>query len=311
MIGRVDQYTVFEVPVSSQFRLSYEENFYHTSEYISSQPTTPQFSFCLCGSEQCQLLGKIHFYKQQGLQVISQLYAPFGSFDGKNLPKEIAGYFLESVMKLLAEKGIRGISVIHPSPCYGTGQIWEKLFTDAGFSAQPSVNYHLEIDKYPLMNKLHNMEKRKLSKGRHFEFSIQPIEALYDVYCFIESCRKERAQSLSLSFERMLKVVNNSPNNFLLCTVHAGNQLAAASVIIRVNSSCWYQFYPAHSKRFNKESPMVFLLSELYNFAQYRKVQILDLGTSELNGLPLQGLLKFKSRMGAVKTYKTLYRKSF
>jgi lipid II:glycine glycyltransferase (peptidoglycan interpeptide bridge formation enzyme) len=154
------------------------------------------------------------------------------------------------------------------------------------------------------------MERRKLLKSGGFQFAVHSNNLLPVIYQFIENCRGERGQSLSMSFKQLRSVVSSVPDNFLLCTTKYALHIAAAAVVIKTSPYSWYQFYPAHSQKFNKYSPMVFLLSGLYNLARNEGVKMLDLGTSEFDGKPLEGLLKFKSRVGGERSFKEVYTKT-
>jgi len=305
----VKLYTICQNLTHAGYVLNYEESFYHSQRYLNSQAEKPQYSFFLCSPENDQVLGKIHFYRRDD-QVISQVYAPFGSFNTAKVPRETAERFLSFTVESLSGQGFKQILIHHPASCYLNSTFWGEILIHHEFSPKCQVNHHLVIDNTPLKEKMHIMEQRKLSRCRQFEFRIHSVESLSKIYDFIYRCRKERKQSLSLSLEQLELVVRNSPDNFVICTVKSGDLLAAAAIVIKVNSKCWYQFYPAHSRRFDRESPLVFLISKLYEYAARHDVKVLDLGPSELHGQPLPGLLQFKSRLGAVITYKKYFSKS-
>ena len=302
----IDSYKLYNHPPPG-YAVNYDECFYHSQRYLDSQDEKPQCSFFLSQPDN-EVLGKIHFYKH-GDQAISQLHAPYGSFNSANISREAAERFLSYSIKSLSDLGFKQILIQHPADCYQDSTMWTDLLAHNGFSVRNQVNHHLSIDR-PLKEKMHLMEQRKLSKCQQFEFEVNPVASLSKIYSFINCCRKERKQSLSLSYGRLEQVVKTSPDNFVLCTVKYGNLLAAASIVIKVNSSCWYQFYPAHSRQFDRVSPLVFLISKLYQYAASHSVKVLDLGPSEVNGQPLPGLLQFKNRLGAVISYKKYYSKT-
>lgn len=294
---------------SPSYERCYQDCLYHRKAYLESQPQLPTYSYFLTVPERSNILAAIHF-DVNGKHAVSQRYAPFGSIISGSLSKEVAGYFLASVFEDLEERQIEKISIYHPSPCYGVPPVWEEVLNEAGFSGRGTINHHLVVDNRLFSQKIHKMEQRKLAKSVDFEFRIQPHDQLRIVYDFILDCRIQKHQELSLSYERLAGVFNRSSDNFLICTVFSGTRMAAASIIIKVNPNCWYQFYPAHHCDFDKQSPMVFLTSELYGYARNQGINIIDLGTSELNDQPIAGLLKFKSHLGGIPTQKTLYTKT-
>ena len=309
MTTGLDNFTILDSWPPDSFERQFTECFYHSLAYLQGQPEKPSYSFFLTLPESKKILAMIHFYRRDR-HAISQLYAPFGSFVSGSLTKEIARHFLVNIVETLSKEGFGKISIHHPAPCYQFHATWQELLVESKFTSQSTTNHHLVVDHQPLKQKFHQMEKRKLAKCGGFKFNILPIHLLGEVYQFILSCRIQKSQKLSLTYERLEQVVSNASENFLLCTVFSGEKIAAASIVIKVSTNCWYQFYPAHDRQFDRESPLVLLLSELYQYARSNGVRIIDLGTSQLNDQPLEGLLNFKHHLGGIATSKTLYSKS-
>jgi len=290
----------------SHYEFSYEQNLYHRSEYLACQYELPERSFWLCDHDSAQIHGVVHFHFK-GRKAVSHAYAPFGSFDGKQLPNRVVENFISFIAESLDKDGLKDMVFKHPAPFHNGGSSWAKVLCDFGFLAEHSVNHHIVVDNFPLRDKMHVMEKRKLARCRQFDFKLQPLNSLNKIYHFIETCRIERNQSLSMTYDSLANVIRALPKNFMLCTANLGNILAAAAIVIKVTTGCWYLFYPAHSKKFNKESPLVFLISELYEQAIKESVDIIDLGTSEVKGILNEGLLTFKKRIGGIATMKSTY----
>ncbi|TDI67067.1 MAG: GNAT family N-acetyltransferase [Bacteroidetes bacterium] len=293
----------------AHYKFSYDQNLYHRIEYLECQSKLPGSTFWLCDHPSAQIHGVIHFHLE-GSRAVSHAYAPFGSFDGKIIPNNMVENFISYITKTLIKHGLKQMQFNQPAPFYSAGSGWAQVLRSLGFSVRHSINHHVIVDKFPLRDKMHLMEKRKLTRCEEFCFKLQPLSFFSRIYQFIKACRQERNQSLSMSFESLEKVIRKLPANFLLCTASYGNTLAAAAIVIKVTSRCWYQFYPAHNNKFNRESPLVFLMSELYAHARKEGVEIIDLGTSEDQGLPNKGLLTFKKRIGGITTMKSSYFKT-
>ena len=293
-------------PASCQY--SYRPSLYQRREYLQCQKGTPDYSFCLIDSSREIIDGLIYFHRHQR-KAISQLYAPFGSFMGRSLSKEMSYHMVEFFETKLASVGIEKIVINHPASFYQIDP-WEDVLRSAGYSVHERINHHLLVDDHTLDEKLHKMEKRKLARSEGFSFSLNPPSALHEIYEFIASCRHERGQTLSMTLSELQEVVSVLPEHFILCAVQTGKKLAAASVVVKVNDKCWYQFYPAHSKEFNSASPLVYLISELYKFAGSKGVKEIDLGTSEVGGAPIDGLLVFKDRLGGIRSPQCTYSKN-
>lgn len=308
MLAQIRNYSIFSETIPDTYNYAYEPSLYHLERYLLAQPTLPEFRFWLTEPEKSRIIGTMNFYRSEN-KAISQRFAPFGSYDGLSLSIEVATKLLKTVLTSLAQNGIAHVMITTSAECYSDQEIWSMAYSAAEFSFTQATNYHLPIDRLPFSEKIHKMELRKLVKSQQFNFQINTLQELPEIYRFIEKCRKERGQDLSMSLNRLLQVAKEIPDHLLIASLKNQNQLVAASIIIRVTSTCWYQFYPAHSFEFNRESPMVSLLSQIYEHAREQGAKILDLGTSEFNGKPLDGLLKFKSRVGGVASSKKVYTK--
>jgi lipid II:glycine glycyltransferase (peptidoglycan interpeptide bridge formation enzyme) len=106
--------------------------------------------------------------------------------------------------------------------------------------------------------------------------------------------------------ERVVKVF---PDRFSLHLVKDNAKLAAAAICIKINNQILYNFYSAHPKEYDSLSPAVILMKSLNGYCYTNKIDLLDLGTSALEGKPNFGLLDFKMRLGALPTAKYTFQK--
>jgi hypothetical protein len=163
-------------------------------------------------------------------------------------------------------------------------------------------NYHLDPHR-PYEASLHSSERRRLHKcrrhGLHFEQ--EPPFLLPAAYAFIQGCRQERGQELSLPLERVQELFRRFPReHFLFSVRQPDGAWAALTVAIRVHERVLYNFYPASPLRCNALSPVVMLNEGLHAFAKASNLSVLDLGTSTLDTGPNASLLRFKRHLGGV-----------
>ena len=103
---------------------------------------------------------------------------------------------------------------------------------------------------------------------------------------------------MSLRLDELRRMVNRFPTRYLLFAARIGSELAASSICVRVTTNVMYNFYPASKQKFNRFSPLVYLMGEIHRFCRSNAVSILDLGTSEINGKLNSSLSRFKDRLG-------------
>ena len=163
-------------------------------------------------------------------------------------------------------------------------------------------NYHLDPGRAYEAH-LHPSERRRLHKcrrhGLHFEQ--EPPFLLPAAYEFIQACRQERGQELSLPLARVQELFRHFPRqHFLFSVRQADGEWAALTVAIQVSEQVLYNFYPASPLRCNNLSPVVLLNEGLHAFARASGMAVLDLGTSTLDSGPNASLLRFKRHLGGV-----------
>ena len=96
----------------------------------------------------------------------------------------------------------------------------------------------------------------------------------------------------------------------LLFQVADESHLAAAAIVIKVSDKILYTFYYAHDKKFNKISPVVQLISGIYEYAQARNFTLIDLGTSMVDGKINRSLIQFKKSIGGKPSDKYIFEKT-
>lgn len=192
----------------------------------------------------------------------------------------------------------------HPF-CYapaGAAQLAEVLRRRGYPVVLAEQNYHLDL-QHAYVPRLHPSERRRLSKcrrhGLHFEQ--EPPFLLPQAYAFIEACRQERGQALSLPLGRVQELFERYPQqHFLFSVRNPDGSWAALTVAIQVSREVLYNFYPASPLRFRALSPVVLLNEGLHSFGRASGLRVLDLGTSSLSTGPNASLLRFKRHLGGV-----------
>lgn len=177
------------------------------------------------------------------------------------------------------------------------------LFTDQ--------NQHLPLTGEPPETRMHLSARRRLRKAERagFAFSTWENPDWEVVYAFILAARERKGLPLSLTAPELRTLGQTFPHDVTVFTVRAGTALAALGVTIRLNDRVLYHFLPADATEFLPFSPTIFLNARLAAWAWQRGFGLLDLGISTRQGLPNEGLLRFKRNLGAEVSAKRVYGK--
>jgi len=242
----------------------------------------------------------------------SPMRAPFGFVEvfRKININELTGFF--SLVE--ADLKIRGITKVYiksyPDGYDKNFGLVEEVLRRLQYAVSQEVSSIIPVDRKPFDKKIKISERQKLRKAKQlFSFESVNPTSLKEIYSFIADCRKERNQNLSMSFSELKKTVMQFPGNFFFYRVYDTNGTAAAAIVISVSKDILYTFYYAHAKRFDKTSPVVFLISEIYKAAQEQNVDLIDLGTSMINGKVNRSLLHFKKSIGGQSNRKLIFEK--
>jgi hypothetical protein len=259
-----------------------------------------------------KIWARISFNIKSG-EALSPIRAPFGSVE---IYRRITGIqlkeFLERVRSELTNLGVRKMVVRNFPDLYDEhlSLTVSEVMRNLQFTLREEISSVILVDKKAFDKKIRISERQKLKKSIEL-FQIEKTDSsdLKQIYSFIADCRKERNQSLSMTLGELRKTVSIFPDRFYFFKASRKNEIAAAAIVIQVSKEILYTFYYAHAKSHNRVSPVVFLISGIYNFARSNKFKMIDLGTSMIEGHINKPLLHFKKSIGGVSCCKFTYTK--
>lgn len=247
----------------------------------------------------------------------SPLKNPFGSFEvSPTLSDSVLFEFLDFVGSRLQAKHVSRIIIKDQPSCYFPDRaalLHTFLFNLGYYVSDAEVSAVIHVSENSFQCYPDSWERRKLRQSHEAgaQFKQLTIDNLTEVYLFILASRKQRGYSLSMTLAELKKVVDHFQEEYILFGVYVEGRLAAASIAIRVKENILYNFYSAHSQEFDYLSPVVALVEGMYHYCQRNTIELLDLGTSAVEGKPNFGLLDFKLRLGAKPTPKFTFEKNF
>ena len=306
------EYTFLEGPLASNFTYAFEQSLFNLEEHRILQAPSGWRSFYVTRKGNSSIAGHIHFHVH-GVKAQSPLRGTFGSMEfSDRLSVKVLYDFMEFVEASLADKGVKNIVIKNPPVGHHPYRIslLQVILMNLGYRITVAeIGALLDVENFE--TSLYSSEKQKLKKAAEagLRFAHCDLKELDTVYSFILSCRKERHQDLSMTFDEVSKAVSIFPDSYLLFAVREGDALAAASISVRISGDIVYNLFLGHSGRYNSLSPAVMLIRGICNYARLNQCGILDLGTSALHGKPNFPLLAFKLRLGADPSEKLTFEK--
>lgn len=284
---------------------------FHETQHVHLQSPTGWRTFAV--KKKNEIVAQVRFHIHDGIARAS-LKSPFGTIQSdKEFPVEILFSFLQFFEDELKKSDLNIVVLKNPPMLYAPHQleILSVSLLNSGYKiTNAEIGAVINI-KNSLEEKIDSWEGRKLKQAEESGLAAEQWELgkLEVVYKFIEACRLERGQSLSLSYREVKEVVQIFSDRFLLSVVRDKEKIAAASIGIKINQHILYNFYSGHPKEYDHVSPVVLLIKSLYQYCKATQIDLLDLGTSALEGKPNVGLLDFKLRLGATPTAKYTFQK--
>jgi hypothetical protein len=287
----------------------FERFFFNEYRHLTQQSTGPLYSYYLVDEHSHSIEARFSCFISDN-QVFSPIRAPFGGleFNPKILTEDLYSFW-QWIANDLKKHWPSAIYInTFPFAYHPENQaIQTNLFLQKGFQIlQSELNYHLEISNSQLRNLLHLSEKRRLDKchqaGFKFEEWIHPD--LTRVYDFVKKARQRKDYPITLDEKSFIKLFQSFPNDFQVFRVIRGTEIAALTVTVKINQRILYNFYPADNELYLKYSPQVLLIEGLYQYAQQKGFQILDLGIATEASNPNFGLIRFKRNLGAIVSLK-------
>lgn len=294
------------------FTPDYDSFIFNHPDHLRTQ-APDWINFYLLKKVNQKVLAEVSFHLHDG-KAYTPFRAPFGSFlfSNKLSPKDLYD-FVKECEPLLTKHGAKAVVIKEPPLFYrSNGDLLQSILFNLGYEVSlAELSSGIKVDGLHFEERLESWEKRKWKQAKTAGtiYKALPLTDLESVYNFILKCRKQKGHQLSMTYEELSETVHQFKKNFFLFGVFSKQEIAAASIAIRVHPGILYNFYSAHLKKFDSISPIVSLVGGMYKFCSQHSIRLLDLGTSSLDGQPNFSLLDFKLRLGATPSMKLTFEK--
>lgn len=277
------------------------------------QSTNGWCSFYVLHSRLKKARAAIHFHISQGV-ARSPLKSPFGSIEfSDTLPARVLFDFISYLEEKLRREKIQTIIIKNYPHIYHTSQasMLTTFLLNQNYKASAEVGSFLDVTSSPVETGFNYSVRYKFQQARKagVAFAQIPPSDARNVYEFIEKCQSQRGYSLSMTYDHLEKSLTAFRERYLFFGLFLEEKLIAASITVRVNERILYDYAHAHDRAFDNISPVISLIHGIYGYCHTNKIDMLDLGTSALEGMPDFDLLYFKRSLGTRTTLKLTFEK--
>lgn len=301
----------FLIGGKSPYRYNNNNFFFHSKEFLVGQDVV---SFFILNNKEklCDGVFNLSIVENNGY---SPLKAPFGSIDINALisPK-ILEEFVDVILTWSLDHANNSISIKQYPQCYdpeGSSLVNNILFAKGFAVSNIDITQYLTVNQEPL--NLSRSARIKLNKCRSANFVWEKMSSfdLAEIYSLIKDCKDRKNYPTNMSLHALEKKLKYFPNNYLLFGVKDDDMLISVAICVVTNKSILYDFSHAHHFRYDRFSPVIFLIDGIYNYCSENRYTLFDLGLSTENSVINTGLFEFKNRLGVKPSIKPSYFKNW
>ncbi len=310
----METHSFHEGTLPSGFSLDFEPAVFNTAGFLALQSATAPVKFHALHLKRRKSVACVHFFLQNE-SARTPARAPFGSFEfSAGISPRLLFDFVAYVDRQLTDRGVKEIFIKNPPRDYFPANIslLETILVNHGYAvADAEVSAIIPVSQKPFTDIIRHSEGLRLRQavGAQLQVRKLPSGEEMDLFHLIEIWHAAKGYPLSITKEQFQHAVRQFPDDYLLLAVMEGEKKIAGSVSVRVQQRILYNFLVNHDKAYDPLSPGLLLMQGAYDHCAENGIDLLDLGTSALDGRPNFSLLDFKLRIGGVTTSKFSFHK--
>lgn len=254
------------------------------------------------------VIGFVAGIKNKVLQ--SPFSAPFGGFHFRkeNLYVNEIDRFLEFLKEYAIEKGIKRIEITLPPNIYHetfNAKTLNSLIRHNYQFGYPEITSWIELENFTgTYSQKNSREYFRQAQRNNLTFFIAENNLdqreIYEVIC---ENRTKFSRPIYMTFEDIVSMTQVWPVDFFKVET-PGKKIVASAIIYRNHPEICYAVFWGDNEEGRILRAMDFLLLNLFTYYKKAGFTYLDIGTSTENGIPNEGLLRFKESHEAVSSLK-------
>jgi hypothetical protein len=169
----------------------------------------------------------------------------------------------------------------------------KNLFTDRNFVIKLGAWSESDLSKG-------NRKKLRQSRESGFFSSQLDSSEIPNAYAIIAENRKRLGVIPSISLDELRYLVVSFPKLYKIFGTYYKSELIAAAIVVETHPENNYVYMWAEKFEYRSFSPVVSVFKKIAEHSQEGGYKFLDLGTSSSKGKTIEGLVRFKSNLGAL-----------
>jgi len=240
------------------------------------------------------------FLKKVNSQVFCPYSAPFGGVFSKDsrVQFNIIDLFVRELCVYLIKIGVQSLRIVFPSALYSTNTSTKVInsFINLDYSIKiiPDINNHIELSAYRELS-YHKNTKKLIRRATEAGLTMNEVfdEQKFTIYNILKENRESKSRFLSLSYNKLRSLDQICGTRYYIVKDNNGAPIAGG-IIFQLTPRIMYAQYWGDNEIGRKLNAMDFLSTNLVKLFMKEGFSYFDVGVSSENGIPNNGLLRFK-----------------
>jgi hypothetical protein len=226
--------------------------------------------------------------------------APFGGFHhkGESIYTSVIESFVSDLQLFAIQTGLKEIRITLPPDmyCNRTNAKLTNVLMRKGFQTQiPDITNHIDLKRFKNVythNSSRTYYNQALSKGLVFAEADTESDKR-EIYDIIVDNRIRMGRPIHMSFDDVLRTTTIFPTDFFKI-INVDKEIIAGAMMYRFHEKIVYALLWGDNLKGRSDRAMDFLIFNLWSHYKAAGFNFIDLGISTVEGIPNEGLLRFK-----------------
>ncbi len=261
------------------------------------QGYTGQLDFLWVKKE--KIRASISFALSEVGEAFSLPQSPFGGFWlEESLSSEAMEGFIRALVQEFSNRGITHLTITEAPKPYGqANDLVNYLLSKCGFEQKEVISHHFFIGRKKIKKLV--LKERPGFLLREKEAGVKVIFGPIQNFGFLQEIKSwniQRGYTVNLEEKRIVQQVSDYPDRYFLITILKNNEAIGYSLGVKLTGDSIYYYQSAINPKTPLKNGGELILHKLFQIAVDQKVDLIDLGSSELKTGVNHSLMFFKSR---------------
>ena len=257
------------------------------------------------------ILATVNFHERAPGDMASPFRGSFGGFarvPGASLSLAEMDAFVGAVESLLVRDGAERLSLVMPPLRYHLDDTstWIDILLRRGFTvSRHELSYGIDVTG-EFTDRIDSGNRKRLQKCIRdgLEATVLTRDEFARAYTVVAENRSKRGYVLSMSWETFAEMADALPDRVVCFAVQRETEMIAAALCLRMNAKALYVVHWGEIAGVEAWSPVTLLAAKLFEFCREAGIDLLDLGTANIEGVPNTGLIRYKKNLGCSESLK-------